>query len=460
MLNTLKRLHFGTHIVLTVPVLLSACAVGPDYKRPEMDILANWNELSVQEQSAITTNKTWWTDFKDNMLNSLIEKGIAENKDLKIAEARIAEARGSRMSAASSLYPQINASGQAQRGNPSLTSQNKTLDIYDGRFDASWEIDLFGGNRRKVEASDALIEASSAQYQGVTISLVAETVREYITLRELQDRYAVMQDMVEAQKRLVELNNVRFEHGAASSVDVSQEQTAYKTTLANLSVFEREITASIYRLSVLTGSENDEVVELLKPSGHIPVIIYAPAMDAPASVLSRRPDVMQAEDFLQARTALTGIAISDLYPKISIGGFFGWQNTSLLPSQNIWSLATGAFMPLLNFGKIQGNIDAASAREQQAYHAYRKAVIEAVADVETKLSDYAKNKNRTESLREALESSEKTLKSTENQFGKGAVPLQSVLAAKINTLQSRDAYLNALAEEMKSVASLQKSMGL
>ena len=117
-------------------------------------------------------------------------------------------------------------------------------------------------------------------------------------------------------------------------------------------------------------------------------------------------------------------------------------------------------MPLLNFGRIHGNIDAASAREQQAYHAYRKAVIDAVADVETKMSDYAKNKNKTESLHEALESSKKTLISTENQFGKGAVPLQSVLAAKINMLQARDAYFEALAEEMKSVASLQKSMCL
>lgn len=346
------------------------------------------------------------------------------------------------------------------RGNPGFITQNNTIDLYQGGFDASWEIDLFGGNRRRVEASDAIISGNIAQYRDATISLVAEIVREYVTLREFQNRYAVIQEMAENQRRLMEFSRTKFANGAASTIEVSHAETVYKTMLASLPVFEREITAILYRISVLTGSENDEVVELLKYGKPIPETHAAPVMEAPAAVLSHRPDVTEAESYLMARTALTGVAISELYPKISIASLFGLQNTSLLPSQNIWNIGASVVLPLLNFGRIQGNIDAANAREQQAYHAYRKAVIEAVADIETKISDYAKNKEKTGTLSEALENSEKTLQSTRIRFEKGGVPLPVVLTAENNVLQTRDAYFSALAEEMKSIDALQKSIGM
>ena len=337
MFNIQKK-AFRTGLVMIFPLVMAACTVGPDYKRPDIYIPANWKEMSTQEQQSISDNKVWWTSFQDEILNIIVEKGTEQNKDLKIAEARVLEARALRLNAASSLYPQLNIGGTAERGNPGFITQNKTIDLYQGGFDASWEIDLFGGKHRRVEASDAIISGNIAQYRDATISLVAEIVREYVTLREFQNRYSVIQEMAENQRRLMEFSRTKFANGAANTIEVSQAETVYKTMLASLPVFEREITATLYRISVLTGSENDEVMELLKSGKPIPETHAAPVMEAPAAVLSHRPDVTEAESYLMARTALTGVAISELYPKISIASLFGWQNTSLLPGQNLWNL--------------------------------------------------------------------------------------------------------------------------
>lgn len=460
MLNIFRQNKIGNKLIFILPAVLAACSVGHDYKKPEVITPVKWNAASQIQRTNIAIDKKWWIGFHDEKLNALVDRVVISNKDLKIVEARIQEVRALRMSAASSLYPQVNAGVQAQRGNPGLSTQNKAIGLFDGRFDASWEIDLFGGNHRNIEASDAMIEASKSTYQNVTITLIAEMVREYVTLRELQSRYDILEEISKSQKRLLELSNIRLKHGATNSIEVSQAEAAYNTTQSNLSVLDREVTASIYRIYVLSGSEDDAVIKLLKAGGQIPTIDYASLIEEPAIILNRRPDIVQAENYLHTSTALTAAAISDLYPKVSISSLFGWQNSSPLPSQNIWGISAGAFMPLLNFGKIKGNIDASNAREQQAYLSYRKAVIEAVADVETKLSDYAKNKNKTSHLLEAVKNSEKILASSHSRFNRGLVPLQSVLAAKINVLQTRDAYLSAQAEEMKSIASLQKSIGL
>ncbi len=446
--------------------LVTGCMVGPDYHKPEVTLSPAWKQqetLKPQDSDANAgppTQEAWWKDFQDETLDALIAKALDNNHDRKIAQARVLEARELRLNAASSLYPDISAGGTAERGNPGLSTQNKALDLYQGNFDASFEIDLFGGNRRKVEAQDALIGSREAAYQSTTITLVAEIVSEYATLRELQNRYDVTQKTAETQKQLAGFSKTKFNHGAASGLEVAQTEALYRATLSHLPLLARDATATIYRLSVLTGAENDEIVTLLEKKGEIPKVAHAPIMDAPAAVLSRRPDVAEAERNLATNTALTGVAISELYPKITLSALFGWQNTSLLPSANIWSLASGAAMPLLNFGRIQGDIDAADARQQQTYHAYRKAVISAVADVETKLSDYAKDKEHTESVKVALESNRKALALARLRYEKGLTSLIDTLDAENKVYAGENELLTAQASEMRAVAALQKAGGL
>ncbi|MDE1153569.1 MAG: TolC family protein [Micavibrio sp.] len=456
-----KIVSLARTITLTASLALSACAVGPDYHKPAITAAAAWSQQpgAVLAAGERNVRSSWWTSFHDEKLNKIVQKALAQNFDLKIAQARILEARALKLNASSTLYPEINASGSAERGNPGLLTQNKALDLYQGGFDASYELDLFGGNRRKVEASSAMVGSREASYQDLSITLVAEVVNEYATLRELQTRYGITKQMAETQKRLADFNTAKFSNGAASDLEVQQSNALYQTTAANLPALAREATAAIYRISVLTGTENDEVVTLLSVTENVPAADHAPIMDAPAAVLARRPDIAEAERNLAANTALKGAAISEMYPKISLSALFGWQNTSLLPSATIWSLASGFAMPILNFGRIQGDIKAADARQQQAFQAYKKTVIAAVAEVETKLSDYARNREHTISLKAALDSNNKALQMSHLRFDRGLTPLIDVLDAENKTFAARNAYITALADEARSVAALEKSGG-
>ena len=211
---------------------------------------------------------------------------------------------------------------------------------------------------------------------------------------------------------------------------------------------------------MLTGSENDQILTKLQPVAHIPAVALAPIMDAPATVLSRRPDVTEAERNLAASTALTGVAISELYPKLTLSGLFGWQNTSILPSTTPWSLASGIALPLLNFGRIQGNIDVADARQEQAFQMYKKSVVAAIADVETKISDYGKDKEHSAMVKESLDSNRRALDAAHKRYDRGLTPLIDVLQAEINAYNAENNYLTAQADEVRAVAALEKAGGL
>lgn len=456
----MSRILQKPNLWLIACLLLSSCAVGPNYEKPQTVTPAVWKQQDGQPSAEQHSQEQWWKSFHDQTLDSLIAQALEQSHDRKIAEARILEARGLRMNSASALYPQINASGTAERGNPGLLTQNNPINLYQGGFDASYELDLFGGNRRDVEASDAIIESREASYRNVTITLVAEVVNEYATLRELQRRYKVTENMAQSQKQLARFSKIKYDHGAASSLEVSQTDALYRDTVAKLPVLARDITATIYRVSVLTGSENDEVVNKLQQAGQIPTVTHAPIMDAPATVLSRRPDVAEAERNLAANTALTGEAISELYPKISLSAMFGWENSSILPSTNPWGLASGITMPLLNFGRIQGNIKAADARQQQSFQTYKKSVVAAIADVETKISDYSKNKEHSAALKEALESNRHALDAAHKRYDRGLTPLIDVLEAETKVYDAENNYLTSQADEVRSVAALEKAGGL
>lgn len=448
-------------LFILVPFMLTACMVGPNYQKPSIPTPASWNEkpADMHVSTSKISKPEWWEEFKDDKLNLLVAKALDGNHDKKMAEARILEARGLRMNAKSSLYPQVNAGGVAQRSNPGLVTQNNTVNLYQASFDASWELDIFGGNRRAVEASDASLANREALYRGVTITLVAEVVTEYTRLRELQSRYELTKKISETQRQLAEFANLKYQHGAVSQMEVDQADALYRITIANLPVLQKAATATIYRISVLTGAENDEVVSLLRSEGEIPVTNFAQILDEPADVISRRPDVTAAERSLAANTALTGVAISEMYPKLTLSGLFGWQNTSILPSTGIFGIAGAIAMPILNFGRIQGNINAADARQTQTFYQYQKTLISAVADVETKLSDYAKNKEHTVALKAAMDSSNRALDAAQLRYEKGVTPLIDVLDAQNKVYIVNNDYMTAIADETTSVVALNKAAG-
>ena len=259
-------------------------------------------------------------------MTALIQRALANNENLAIAASRITEVRGLRESAFGKLFPQIKANAAADRGNPGVITTDHVVSYNQGTFDAAWELDLFGGTRREIEAQDAATGAAEAAYRDASLSLAAEVAREYILLRQLQAQMEVTKQTADIQHHLYGIAQDHYKGGLVSTLDVAQAETLYKTTSARIPDFERQIAASSYRLSVLLGENPGSTDDIAAHAAPIPVAQRLPVLDAPADIIRRRPDVATAERNLAAATALQGVAISQLYPKISISALFGIQH--------------------------------------------------------------------------------------------------------------------------------------
>jgi NodT family efflux transporter outer membrane factor (OMF) lipoprotein len=451
--------RFGFCICLLAWLLcLPGCEVGPDYVKPDMDLPENWTQYTVPATAA--SIKEWWKSLNDPVLDKLVEKALANNQDRQVAEARIREARAGRLTAAAKLYPQIGSDVQAAHGQPGALTFNETFDIYQPQLDATFEIDLFGGNRRAVEAQDAVIEARQAAYQDFSLSLIAEVASEYTTYRELQLRKSLTDETVETQKALYDLNEIRMKAGLASQLDTSQAETLYRTTEAQAPLIDRQLAETGFRLTLLLGENPGAEDAELKETKPVPAFTALPALSAPESIIEQRPDVKVAERTLAANTALQGVAISELYPKITLSGLFGLQNTNLFPEVETYEVAGDFALPILNFGSIQGQVDAADARQIEAFHAYKQSVLGALADVETHMSDLAKEQRRQDDLEKVVKSSERTYKLARSRYDSGLAPFLDVLDAQERLYNNQIELAATTGNATRYAIALSKALGV
>lgn len=438
-----------------ISLLLGGCAAGEEYRRPMLDLAGMWHasesktlpeQVSGGVQHPAEKAEPWWSGFHDDMLSALIERAMANNQNRKIAEARVLEARASRQSAASAFYPQVGANAAASRGNNFGIPTEEPVSLYRSGFDASYEVDFFGGNRRRVEAADASIQASEAAYLNISLLLTAEVAREYIGLRQLQHLLDLTRKTAAAQQKLYEIVRTKKEGGVVSGFDVTQSQTLLKATKARLPEIERQLEAAGYRLSVLLGEAPGALNNQLKEMKPVPVAQTLVVLNSPAAVIARRPDIQVAERNLAAATALTGAAISGIYPKITLSGLFGIQNTSLTGGGGMWSLGSSLVAPLLNFGRIEGQIKASEARQTQAFHAYRQTVLEALSEVETALSNISRENQTRLALQEAADSAERTVTVARMRYQMGISEFTEVLQSE---QQLYDITSNSVASEAR-----------
>lgn len=452
--------------LLILPVcLLAACAVGPDYKPPQPNLPDAWRE-TVPDDKAIAAHvaQPWWQDFSDPILVSLIERALANNENLAIAAERVNEARGLRESAFGGLFPQIGGDLDASRGAPGAATTNSILSTYQGAFDATWEVDLFGGQRRRVEAQDAESDAIEADYRDASLTLAAEVARDYIMLRQFQAQMETTNQTADLQKHLSDIAQDRYKGGLVSTLDVAQAKTLYETTEARLPDFERQITASSYRLSLLMGENPGTLADLVAIPAPIPVAIQLPVLDSPADIIRRRPDIAEAERKLAAATAAHGVAISALYPKISLSALFGTQYGTLpvfdyAATHELWNLGANVSMPILNFGLIDGQIDAADSRQVQALHHYKQTVLQSLADVETDLSNLSKEKKRDTMLEEANQSAQHAVTVARDRYRNGLSDFTSVLQAEQQSFAVQLDLIVSRSTESQDIVALHKALG-
>jgi len=458
--------HSWPFAVLSL-LALNGCAVGPDYELPHLDLPLLWHETppAKPKVTIVDHNKEiWWQDFDDPTLTKLIERALAKNENLALAAARIVEVRGLRESAFGTLFPQIGVDAGVNRGDPGVLTTNSILTSTQGAFDASWEIDLFGGNRRKIEAEDAATGAAEAAYRDASLSLAAEVAREYIMLRQFQAQLDVTRQTADIQRHLYEITDDHYKGGLVSTLDVAQAETLYKTTSAHIPDYERQITASAYRLSVLLGENPGGLADLTAKPGPIPSAERLPVLDAPADIMRRRPDVAEAERSLAAATALQGVAISALYPKISLSALFGTQR-GVLPifdykaTHGIWDLGADVTMPILNFGSIEGQINAADARQELAFHHYKQTVLQALADVETDLSNLSREAQRDDALRDAGKSADHAVNVARDRYRNGLADFTSVLQAEQQRFTVQLDLIASQSTVAQDVIALHKALG-
>ncbi len=444
-------------LLVTTSLMLSGCLLTPS-EHGTVDAPEFWTS-SVQnvETAAPETLHNWWKGFQDPALNNLVDLALKGSPDRKIAEARVLEARGISRSVTSALFPQIGASGSAGRAKD-FNTNFKAGELYQAGFDASYEIDIFGRNRNSADAAGLNLEAKTAEYHDVSLTLVSEIARTYIEFRAAEKQMQIAQKNLESQQKTLDLIRQQKELGEAPQLDVERSEGLVNTTKSAIPEFSRQADNARLRLSVLTGELPEKIKPLLPEGQHVEINIK-PVLFSPAQVIAQRPDIQAAQSNLEAQTSLTKAEISSIFPTISLSGFFGVADTALINSTNIWSTGISAAVSLLDFGRIRGNIDAAKARELQSFEFWRKTVLQAITDVETALTDYARISERVTTLQLATKNAEQSLNLSEQLYKEGEVSFLDVLDAQ-RTLNNANAEVVS-AEEAQSLSliSLYKALG-
>jgi NodT family efflux transporter outer membrane factor (OMF) lipoprotein len=454
---------------LFLVLALAGCfAVGPDYKTPDISAPAEWRPnlgggLSAQEPEAETLAK-WWTTLGDPDLSDLVERAMAGNLDLKKAQARIREARARRGIAEAGLFPSLDLGGSATVGRASEDiGLGVRRELYRVGFDASWEVDVFGGTRRSIEAAQGDLEATVADYQDVLVSLLAEVALNYVEARTLQTQLQVAEENLKAQAETLQLTEWRFAAGLVSGLDVEQAKTNLENTRSQLPRLRSSIEAAKNRLAILLGAFPGTLEAQLATRKPIPEAPLDVSVGVPAEALRRRPDVRRAERQLAAQTARIGIATADLYPKFSLPGSIGLEALStnhLFSSANrAWSLLGGFTWPIFKGGAIRQNIEAQNALQEQALKQYETTILSALEEAENALVAYGEEQNRRQALTDATDAAQQAAELARNQYASGLIDFQSVLDAERSLLTFQDQLAQSQGQVTTNLISVYKALG-
>ena len=457
-------------VILLVAILsFAGCfAVGPDYKAPNIVAPVEWSRnlrggLNAAEPEAQTLAK-WWTTLGDMDLSNLMERAIAGNLDLKKAQARIREARARRGVAEAGLFPSLNVAGSATVSRSSEdTGSGMRRELYRTGFDASWEVDVFGGVRRSIEAAQGDLEASAADYQAVLVSLLAEVALNYVEARTFQTQLQVAEENLKAQAETLQLTEWRFTAGLVSSLDVEQAKTNLENTRAQLPRLRSNIEAAKNRLAILLGVFPGTLEAQLTARKPIPEAPMEVAVGVPAEALRRRPDVRRAERQLAAQTARIGVATADLYPKFSLPGTIGLEalstNHLFSTANRAWSLVGGFAWTVFKGGAIRQNIEVQNALQEQALKQYEATILTALEEVENALVAYAEEQERRDTLTEATQAAQRAAELARDQYASGLIDFQTVLDAERSVLSFQDQLAQSKGQVTSNVISLYKALG-
>ena len=455
--------------------LLAGCMVGPNFAKPGAQVPAAWagpapsgpspsvaaSQPASQPSPAEIDLARWWTAFGDPTLTSLVTRAVESNLDLRLAEARIRQARAARGVAIAGLGPTVTGTSGYARGQ---NGRAPVTNHYQAGFDAGWELDIFGGQRRNVEAAEADLSFALEDRRDVLVTLSAEVAGNYVALRAYQQRLVIARRNLQAQQHSAEIARKRQASGLmASGLDVANADAQVAGTASAIPLLEMAARQTIYSLGVLLDREPAALAEQLSPAGAIPASNMTVPLGVPSDLLRRRPDIRRAEADIHAATARIGVATADLYPHVTISGSLGFQASDLRdwlsPVSRFWSFGPGVTWSAFNTGANLARIDIQKALADQTVLSYRKTVLTAMQEVENALIAAAKEQEHRKALVDAVAANRKAVDLSTRLYSQGETEFLNVLTAQRSLLATEDALADSERAKSTDLIALYKALG-
>jgi NodT family efflux transporter outer membrane factor (OMF) lipoprotein len=464
-------------ICAVLVIMVGGCTtLGPDFTKPPVAEPDGW--VAAQDKAISSRpleHGQWWKVFGDPVLDQLVDTAYAQNLPLQIAGLRILEARARLGIATGNMYPQVQqASGSATAVQLSKNSPNfnplleDNFMDYQAGFDAAWELDFWGRFRRGIEAADANLAGSVADYDNALVSLTAEVARVYVTIRTLEERLAIARANIELQQESLRIATVRFKNGATTELDVQQALTNLSETQATVPAIKRSLRQGRNALSVLLGKLPSDLAEILGPPGTVPVAPENVAVGVPAELLRRRPDVRSAELQASAQSALIGVAESDLYPSFTLTGSIGYETSDtggssagdLFDSDSFRFFAGPGFhWNIFNYGRLKNNVRIQDARYQQAIVYYQNTVLGAYKEVEDAMAGFVESQQEALYRSTAAQAASRSTEIARIQYREGAVDFQRVIDSERSLVVEQDRWTDSRGQIALSLIAMYKALG-
>lgn len=451
-------------------ILLTACTVGPDYKKPEtVNLPKQFANAQSQVFSQDSVEKAWWKNFNDELLSTLIDTTLVHNYDVQIARANLMQARALYMNSELNFLPQITSHSiftDQKRSAAALNNRAfvpRTLSLYNAGFDAFWELDLFGRVRRSLEASSNEVEEVTASLRDVSVSLIAEVARNYLELRGLQVQLNLSEQTIAHHEKLLELTQVRMDNGRGTELDSATIRARLEVERATLPDLKAAIARAIHRLSVLTGQMPDALFVQLNTPKALPAMSKGVQIGNPADLLKRRADIQVAERSLAADSERIGVAMADLFPRVTFVGSLSLESNTLkgmvAPGTESYSLGPKISWAFLDLGRVYARINAADAKAQASLAQYHQTVLNALEETENALVNYRHELDKQVFLANAVEANEKAHHVKLLQFEAGSLDLLAIQESALRVLESKSQLAQSNTAVTVSLIAIYKSLG-
>lgn len=454
----------------------AGCTVGPDYRGapPVADVstLSNCPHAPAGVDVRAPQAADWWHALGDAHLDTLVEQALASSPDVHAAEARVRQARAGLRGTQAKALPQVNTNAAMLRTrSPDLSALSGgsggggrgPLSLYIASFDASWEIDLFGGTRRAVEAASAEADAAQEELADVHVRLAAEVAQTYVSLREQQSRLAHLHDAERLESDMLDLTEQRRGRGVASELEVERLRTQLDGTGSQMAPVEASITELLDELAMLTGRGPGAVDASLRPAEAMPAIPETVTVGKPAALLRSRPDIRAAERRLASRNAQIGEHQADWFPKLSLLGSLGFSATDpahlVRKESGTWLTLPRLQWNILDFGRVAASVDSAEAARDEAQARYLGTVLQALRDADVALSRYGHQRQNVIVQRRREASAERAAELTRQRYRAGTATMLESLDAERTRVFAQQDRISGDAKLVKNFVALQKSLG-